>query len=54
MIGKWKSTKNANRAAGRKGGKSSPRGFALVLTLLLLSMMSLMALAMILTSSSDM
>ena len=51
---KWKLMKNTYSLAGRKSGEVTDRGFALVFILLLLSMMSLMALAMILSSSSDM
>jgi Tfp pilus assembly protein PilX len=46
--------KNTNSLAARKSGDVADRGFALVFTLLLLGMMSLMALAMVLSSSSDM
>jgi Tfp pilus assembly protein PilX len=46
--------KDTNSLAGRKSGHIADRGFALVFTLLLLGMMSLMALAMVLSSSSDM
>ena len=54
MNGQWKLMKNSNSLMVRKSGKFAARGFALVFTLLLLSMMSLMVLAMVLSSSSDM
>jgi Tfp pilus assembly protein PilX len=50
----WKLMKKTHSPAAPKSGEVTERGFALVFTLLLLSMMSLMALAMILSSSSDM
>jgi Tfp pilus assembly protein PilX len=54
MNKRWNLMKNINSLAGRKSGHIADRGFALVFTLLLLGMMSLMALAMVLSSSSDM
>jgi Tfp pilus assembly protein PilX len=54
MNGRWELTKNTHSLAARKSGKVADHGFALVFTLLLLSMMSLMALAMVFSSSSDM
>ena len=48
MNGRWQLMKNTNSST------AGDRGFALVFVLLLLSMMSLMALAMVLSSSSDM
>jgi len=52
MNGQWELLKNTNPAGVPK--PAGDRGFALVFTLLLLSMMSLIALAMVLSSSSDM
>jgi len=54
LSGRGKLTENPNPPAGRKRGEVSDGGFALVFALLLLGMMSLMALAMVLSSSSDM
>ncbi len=54
MNGRWQLTKNTHSLAATKSGKVADHGFALVFTLLLLSMMSLMALAMVFSSSSDM
>ncbi len=54
MNGRRKLMKSSNSPAAARSGKFAARGFALVFTLLLLSMMSLMALAMVLSSSSDM
>jgi Tfp pilus assembly protein PilX len=51
---KWKLMKGTYSLACRKSSEVNDRGFALVFTLLLLSMMSLMALAMVLSTSSDM
>jgi Tfp pilus assembly protein PilX len=52
MNGRWELLKNTNPMGVPKPARD--RGFALVFTLLLLSMMSLIALAMVLSSSSDM
>ena len=52
MNGQWELLKNTNPAGVPK--PAGDRGFALVFTLLLLGMMSLIALAMVLSSSSDM
>jgi Tfp pilus assembly protein PilX len=57
MNGRWKLLKKTHSVAVGGGGfrqLAGEHGFALVFTLLLLSMMSLIALAMVLSSSTDM
>jgi Tfp pilus assembly protein PilX len=54
MKNTWNLMKNTDSLAPKKSGGVADRGFALVFTLLLLGMMSLMALAMVLSTSSDM
>ena len=54
MNGRRKLMKGPDSLGCRKRGEVADRAFALVFTMLLLGMMSLMALAMVLSSSSDM